>query len=289
MIDLHTHSDESDGSWSPARLIDEAQRLGLEGLAIADHDTLAGYDLVAESARRRGLDLVCATELSTVLTRRGKPPVRHVHVLGFFLGDPPPPGFRNWLESIHASRRDRNRRLAEKLRSLGLDVKAEEAEALGRTVTRRPHFARLLVQKGFVATVEEAFARFLSDAAKAFVPRRVPSFEEAAEQILAAGALPVLAHPGRLIPGRLDRLEGLIRAMVEQGLKGLEAYHSDHTPADTSQILGMAAAYGLAVTGGSDFHGEAKPGVEVGTGRAGNLAVPREILDRLRDFCSTHG
>jgi len=286
VIDLHTHSDESDGSWSPSRLVDEAARLGLEALAITDHDTLAGYDRAAEAARERGLDLVCGAELSTVLARENRPPVRHVHLLAYFLTSAPPPGFRNWLETIDASRRDRNRRLAEKLCSIGLEVKAEEAEALGRTVTGRPHFARVLVQKGFVATVEEAFARFLGDVGKAFVPRRVPPFAEAVEQIVTAGALPVLAHPGRLAPGRPRRLDGLIREMVEQGLQGVEVYHSDHTPADTEQLLGLAAAYGLAISGGSDFHGEAKPGVQLGSGQGGNLAIPREVLERLRASAS---
>jgi predicted metal-dependent phosphoesterase TrpH len=284
VIDLHTHSNESDGSLSPLRLIAGAVEAGLEALAVTDHDTLAGYDLAAAAARASGLDLVCAVELGTLLTRQGKLPVRHVHLLAYFLDHSPPQSFRDWLGTIHASRRDRNRLLAEKLRSLGLDVRAEEAENLGRSVTGRPHFARLLVQKGFVATVEEAFTRFLSDAAKAFVPRRVPSFAEAAEQILAARALPVLAHPGRLVTGRPHRLEGLVRAMVEQGLRGIEAYHSDHTAADTEQALGLAAAYGLAVSGGSDFHGEAKPGVEMGTGRGGNLAIPLAVLDRMREF-----
>jgi predicted metal-dependent phosphoesterase TrpH len=271
------------------RLVDEALLGRLEALAIADHDTLAGYDRAAGTARERGLDLVCATEISTVLTRVNKPPVRPVHLLAYFLKYVPPPGFRHWLEAIHASRRDRNRRLAERLRTLGLDVKAEEAEALGKSVTGRPHFARVMVQKGFVATVEEAFARFLSDAAKAFVPRRIPSFAEAAGQVLAAGALPVLAHPGRLVPGRPRRLDGLIREMAEQGLRGIEAYHSDHSAADTEQALGLAATYGLAVTGGSDFHGEAKPGVGLGTGRAGNLAIPIEVLERLRHFYASRG
>lgn len=283
MIDLHTHSDESDGSYSPLRLVEEAVGLGLEALAITDHDTLAGYDQAAGPARDRGLDLVCAIELGTLLTRQGKPPVRQVHVLAYFLNGPPPATFRSWLQVVHASRRDRNRRLADKLRSLGVDVEAEEAEALGRTVTGRPHFARVLVEKGFVGSIKDAFDQFLSDAAKAFVPRRVPPFAEAVEQILAAGALPVLAHPARLVHSRPDRLDGLIREMVEQGLRGIEVYHSDHTAADAGQLLGLAAAYGLAISGGSDFHGEAKPGVQLGTGHGGNLAVPREVLERLRD------
>jgi 3',5'-nucleoside bisphosphate phosphatase len=278
VIDLHTHSDESDGSWSPFRLIDEASRLGVEALAITDHDTLAGFDKVAEPARQSGVDLVCGIELSTVFTRHQRPPVRHVHLLGYFLADPPPPVFRNWLEAIHASRWERNRLLAERLQLLGLDVKAEEAEAVGRTVTGRPHFARVLVQKGFAASVKDAFDRFLGDAAKAFVPRRVPAFSQAAGQLLAAGAVPVLAHPLRLVGERRDRLEALIRGMVAQGLRGIEVFHSDHQPEDSQYLLGLASTLGLAITGGSDFHSDAKPGVELGS-----LAIPLEVLERLRE------
>jgi 3',5'-nucleoside bisphosphate phosphatase len=279
VIDLHTHTDASDGSWSPPRIVEEACRLGLEALAITDHDTLAGYDQASGPASERGLDLVCGIELSTVFTRIQKPPVKHVHLLGYFLHSRPTAAFRSWLDAIHAGRWERNQRLAKRLQSLGLDVKAEEAEALGRTVTGRPHFARVLVQKGFAASIQDAFDRFLSDTAKAFVPRREPPFSEAAGQILAAGGVPVLAHPFRLVGERRDRLEDLVRGMVAQGLRGIEAFHSDHTPADSEHLLGLAAAYGLAITGGSDFHGESKPGVKLGS-----LAIPREVLERLREL-----
>ena len=283
MIDLHTHSDESDGSWSPARLIEEAVGLELEALAITDHDTLSGYDGALPRARAAGLDLVCAIELSTKLASQGASEERNVHVLGYFLNGPPPGEFRNWLVSNQVSRRERNQRLAAKLQSLGLDVRVEEAEAHGRTLTGRPHFAKVLVKKGYVSSIQEAFDQFLDESAKAYVQRREPLFADAVERISAAGGLPVVAHPFRLAREKPERLDRLIREMVEQGLRGIEVYHSEHTPADVGRFLGLAAAYGLAITGGSDFHGEAKPGVELGTGSKGNLALPREVLDRLRD------
>jgi predicted metal-dependent phosphoesterase TrpH len=284
MIDLHTHSDESDGSWPPQRLVDEALRLPLDALAITDHDTLSGYDHAAPLARAAGLDLVCAIELSTKLVRKDKPQARNVHLLGYFLDGPPAGEFRDWLGGIQASRLDRNQRLAAKLQSLGLEVTIEEAQALGRNLTGRPHFAKVMVGKGYVATIQEAFDKFLDEFGQAYVQRREPSLAEAVQQIDAAGGLAVLAHPCRLTRSKPARLDGLVKDMVEEGLRGIEAYHSDHSPADVERLLGLAAVYGLAVTGGSDFHGDAKPNVALGRGHDGTLSVPREVLDRLREL-----
>jgi predicted metal-dependent phosphoesterase TrpH len=279
MIDLHTHSDASDGSLSPARLVEAAMGLGLEALAIADHDTLSGYDLAREPARDLGLDLVCAIEVGTALA---DPPLRHVHLLAYFLSAPPAAEFRAWLEAIHNERRRRNALLAGRLQSMGLAVAREEAEALGRSVTGRPHCARVLVKKGYARDVPDAFDRYLGNQAPGYVPRREPSTGEAIGRVLAAGGLPVLAHPARLTRERPEILDALVADLVELGLGGLEVYHSEHAPDDTARLLELAQSYGLAVTGGSDFHGEAKPGVRLGTGMNGNLAVPREVLDRLR-------
>ncbi len=280
MIDLHTHSDESDGSLSPPLLVEAAARAGLEALAIADHDTLNGYDRAVAPAAALGLDLVCAIEVGTTLA---DPPLRHVHVLGYFLGEPPQAAFRDWLADIHADRRRRNVALAERLQAMGLPVAVEEAEALGRSVTGRPHFAKLLVRKGFAADSQEAFDKYLGNNASGYVPRKEPSTAEAIGRLLAAGALPVLAHAGRLTRDTPEILDGLVAGLAKLGLGGLEVYHSDHTPEDTRRLLGLADSYGLAVTGGSDFHGDAKPGVELGTGYKGNLTVSREVLENLRD------
>lgn len=282
MIDLHTHSDQSDGSWTPARLVAEAQKAGLEALAITDHDTFGGYDMAAGPARDRGLDLVCAVEVGTVFARRDRPSIRHVHLLGYFLHGPPAGEFRAWLRTIQEGRRSRNFLLAERLRSLGLEVSLEEAEAIGRGLTGRPHFARLLVQKGHAANVQDAFDRYLGPTGKACVPRRAPASVEAAARIRAAGGLAVLAHPGRWGANQAEVVPFLVRELIGPGLGGIEVYHSDHSSEDVRSLLGLAQSYGLAVTGGSDFHGEAKPGVALGTGLAGNLSIPREVLDRLR-------
>ena len=283
MIDLHTHTTESDGSLSPAELVDQACAIELEALAISDHDTLAGHDGALERARGAGLDLIRAIEIGTRHPEPGKPRGQSVHVLGYFLTRAPFPVFIEWLTKIQAARRDRNTRLAARLRELGLDVRLEEAEALGRNLTGRPHFARVLVRKGYVATVEDAFSLYLDESAKAYVPRVEPSAAEAIDRLREGGALPVVAHPFRLTEGNPQREREMIAAFCDAGLGGLEAWHSDHSAADAARFLALAREFDLAVTGGSDFHGEAKAGVQLGTGRNGNLAVPRAVLDRMRE------
>jgi predicted metal-dependent phosphoesterase TrpH len=289
LIDLHAHSDASDGSYSPSQLVEEACAIGLEALSLTDHDTLSGYDQAVPPARAAGLDLVCGIELSTKLRMPNQPRPRTVHLLGYFLARPPSPEFRGWLSEIQESRRDRNRRLVAKLRSFGLDITLEEVQALGRALTGRPHFAKVLVQKKYVSNIQEAFDVYLDESAKAYVDRKEPSFSEGVRRICEAGGLPALPHPNRLAKRKPDAIDTLLRIMVDQGLRGIEVYHSDHTPADVERYFGLSQRYGLAVTGGSDFHGDAKPGVRLGTGTNGNLSVPREVLDRLRELDLSRG
>lgn len=264
-------------------MVEEAVAIGLEALGICDHDTMRGYDKAAPVAHDAGLELVCGLELSTKLRVEGRPRPRTVHLLGYFLKEPPPADFRAWLEGIQEGRRDRNRRLAAKLQSLGLDVTVQDAEALGRNLTGRPHFARVLLSKGYVSSTQEAFDLYLDESAKAYVERREPSFAEGVQRIVAAGGLTSLAHPVRLAKRKPAAFEALVSAMVDQDLAGIEVYHSDHSPKDIELYRSLALRYDLAITGGSDFHGEAKPGVRLGTGLNGNLSIPRELLDRLRD------
>lgn len=226
---------------------------------------------------------MCGIELSTKLDVPGLPKGRSIHLLGYFLSAGPPQWFRDWLEELQEIRRDRNRRLAASLQAHGVDIALEEVEALGRTLTGRPHFAKVLVKKGYVATVQEAFEVYLGEAAKTYVYRQAPTFEEGVRKIAEAGGLSSLAHPVRLL-NRKPSLTDLIERFLDAGLRGIEVYYSEHSREDVELFLGMAQRYGLAITGGSDFHGEAKPGIELGTGINGNLAIPRELLDNLRAF-----
>jgi len=253
--------------------------MGLEALAITDHDTLAGYDRAQPVASAVGLDLVCGIEISTKFHGRS------VHLLGYFVKQPATAEFREWLLALQRSRRERNLRMIERLRSLGLDVSIEEVEAKGRSMAGRPHFARLLIEKGYVSTIEQAFREYLDESAKGYVQRLEPAMHEGIERVRKGGGVPSLAHPirvSRRVHGGHEEFENLLAEMVEMGLGAMEVYHSDHREEDVARYQDLARRFHLAATGGSDFHGANKPHVELGRGFEGNLNVPRALLDHLR-------
>ena len=258
MVDLHSHTNKSDGSLAPAELVALAVRKGLQTLAITDHDTVEGHDEAAPAAQGAGLDLICGVELSAKFHGHT------VHILGYFLPAPPGKQFREHLACLQSARRERNGRLAARLRELGLAVEREEAERFGKSQTGRPHFARLLVEKGYVRDVREAFDRYLDESAPGFVERRDPSLENVLRWIHEAAGLASWAHPARMVRQSGLAAGGLFREMAGRGVDAIEAYHSDHTREEQTAFLTLAGKAGLAVTGGSDFHGEAKPQVELG-------------------------
>jgi len=159
-------------------------------------------------------------------------------------------------------------------------VRIEEVEAIGRNMTGRPHFARIMVEKGYVKGIREAFDRYLDESAIAYVFRDEPSFEEAVRRVVEAGGLASLAHPVRLAKKDADGQERMIERMVEFGLPAIEVWHSDHSATDSLRYMGLAQKYALKPTGGSDFHGDHKPGVKLGRG-AGNLNIPLSVLENL--------
>jgi len=275
MIDLHSHTTASDGTFSPAQLVDEAGRAGVRILGITDHDTFSGYDQALPLARQTGLELVCGIELSTKLHGHS------VHLLGYFLDELLNPDgfgvFRTWIGELQASRRDRNVRLIARLRELGVDITLEEVQARGGGMTGRPHFAQLLIEKGYVSNMQQAFDDYLDESAKGYVTRHEPQFGEAVQHIRGAGGIASLAHPVRL----REDFAAILPEVCAAGLNAIEAYHSDHNPAQTALYLQLAEQYGLLVTGGSDFHGAVKPEIHLGTGRDGNLRVPEDIVERL--------
>ena len=191
MIDLHTHTNESDGTYTPEELITAAVELRLQALAITDHDTLAGYEKAKPIAEKAGLQLLCGIELST---KTQKPVKKTVHLLGYFVSAPPTSEFMDWLVFMQEARRDRNRRLATKLQSMGLDITLEEVQGLGRSLTGRPHFARLMVQKGYVSSTNEAF-QMLSGRVRARLCRSGRAFSGRGHRANQAGGRHQFARP----------------------------------------------------------------------------------------------
>jgi predicted metal-dependent phosphoesterase TrpH len=271
LIDLHSHTNESDGTCSPAELIAEAVRAGVTTLGVTDHDTFKGFDQAVAAAQQAGIELICGIELSTKLHGSS------AHLLGYFLSQSQMDEFRTWVLQQQSARRDRNVRLVARLQELGFDITLEEAEARGRGMTGRPHFAAIMVEKGYVSDFRQAFDEYLDESAKGYVYRHEPKLAEGVRRIREAGGIASLAHPVRVkgdVPAMMPEL-------VDCGLNAIEAYHSDHTPGDTSVYLCLAKQYGLVVTGGSDFHGAVKPGVKLGTG-GGSLSIPGDLVERMR-------
>ncbi len=277
MIDLHSHTDESDGTFSPEQLVNEAVRVGLSALAITDHDTMQGYEKAVPFARAAKLDLVCGIELST---RFGG---ASVHLLGYFPKKAPPQDFCDWLKFLLESRRDRNSRLVERLQSLGVEITLPEVEARGRSLTGRPHFARILVEKGYATDIQNAFDEFLDESAKGYVVRHEVPIDEAIGRLVEAGGVASLAHPVRVAKNDWNRLAEYVEKFAGMGMRAIEVYHSDHSPENVAFYRSLAERFSLIPTGGSDFHGANKPFIELGTGIRNNLSVADSVLARLRD------
>ncbi|WP_346664450.1 PHP domain-containing protein [uncultured Mailhella sp.] len=278
-IDLHTHSTASDGTDSPTELIRKAVQAKLAVLALTDHDTLDGLAEAEQEAAKHEIIFVRGCELSTA-TEWGE-----AHFLGLWIpqnGAKTAP-LETALTKVREKRRERNLRIAERLRALGIDVTYEEAAALaGGRVVGRPHFAELLCRLGVVEDRKEAFRRYLGRNGEAFVPRELMSPETAVALLKSAGALVSMAHP-RLLRAPAEELERLVVRLKDVGLDALEAYHSEHDAGDVRLCVDIAARHELQLTGGSDYHGEAKPKIDLGSGR-GNLRVGMSVYEELMAY-----
>jgi len=281
VIDLHTHTTASDGASSPSQLIEEARAAGLTALSVCDHDTLAGSEAAAAVAREAGLDFIGGIELSTRFRENGKPRGPSIHLLGYFPNGAPLAEFREWVLELQAQRYQRNARMIERLRALGVDVTLEEVSALSGGLPGRPHFARVLLTKGYVPDYESAFREYLGDAGRAYVPRESPEVGDAIRRIHEAGGVTSLAHPVRLKKYGA-RFGEFVTRMTGLGLDAIEVYHSEHSATDIEEFRALASAHGLLLTGGSDYHGDLKPNVHLGMGSTEHCPIPGEILDALR-------
>ncbi len=274
-VDLHTHSSYSDGSLTPGQIVELAKKIGLRGVAVTDHDTTAG---VAEATRRGeelGVEVLSGVEIGAGLDDHT------MHLLGYGIR-PNDPKLLSLLRLLQEARVERNRRIFARLNHLGIQVMATELPAADGQIGR-PHIARLLITKGVVRTIDQAFSRFLRRGAPAYAENiRIPA-AQAIEAITQAGGLAFLAHPAGNDP-KLQNIEPLLRKLKALGLAGLELYYPTHTPQMHSTLERLGRDLGLLFSGGSDFHGAAKPHMPLG-GRAGDRPVPFQLLAAIREGC----
>jgi predicted metal-dependent phosphoesterase TrpH len=267
--DLHTHSTVSDGRLSPSALVERAAAQGVTLMALTDHDNVGGLAEAQAACKRLGLELVAGVEISADY----EPGTMHILGLGI---DPTEERLLLRLDFLQAARRERNPKVVQKLRALGLDVTLAEVEALaGSRQLGRPHFAQALLNRKAVSNFEEAFERYLGKGKPAYVPKTRLSPRESIELIHQAGGVAVLAHPVQLrLQGR--ELEALVESLAALGLDGLEAIHSDHDESLSRAYQDLAGRLGLKISGGSDFHGI--------PGRAAELGRPSFDVEQAHEL-----
>jgi hypothetical protein len=278
-IDLHIHSTASDGTLSPAEIISLAMRIGLGAISITDHDSIAGSREALIYGVPDSLGFLTGVEISAEPTP-SYPGAGSIHILGYDLRVDDPE-LNRALEKLQDSRRHRNPEIIARLNKLGISIRIEEVEreAAGGQ-PGRPHIAKLLVKKGVVKTMDDAFDRYLGNGKPAYVDKFRIESSQAIELINAAGGLPVLAHPCLLELETAEQLDELLREMTSMGLKGLEVYYPQHSPEQTRQYSDLARHHDLLMTGGTDFHGDIQPEIQMGVGK-GDLHVPFALYQKL--------
>jgi predicted metal-dependent phosphoesterase TrpH len=273
-VDLHAHTDHSDGTLEPPALVALAREVGLDALAVTDHDTTSALAEAHEVGRARGVEILDGCEISSQTGGAT------VHVLAYAF-DPEDRGFQGFLSEVRAGRERRNLGLYARLAELGMPVSPEDvARHVRGRIVARPHFAHAMVDRGYVPDVRTAFQRWLHDRGPAYVFPDTPSPEDAVRAATEAGGVTVLAHPKQVRLPNDGGLEGLVRRMKDAGLAGLEVDHPSHDVSDRRAFRALADALGLVASGGSDFHGANKPHLSLGTGD-GSIDVPYETWERL--------
>ena len=280
LCDLHTHTHYSDGTYSPAELIAEAERIGLAAIALCDHNTIAGLEEFLAAAKDSTVEAIPAVEFSTDYRVDGGK-IIELHIVALLVRPAHYDSITKLVAPIAENKKKSNRALIAALQKSGYDITYDEVCAEGQGNINRAHVAGVLTKKGYTASIQEAFKTVLSPERGFYVePARLPVFETI-EFIRSIGAVPVLAHPF------LKLSESQLRTFLDKakghGLVGMETLYSTYDEATTALSRAIAREYGLCESGGSDFHGGRKPDISLGTGR-GNLAIPYEFLDKLKAF-----
>ncbi|MGL5259080.1 MAG: Cof-type HAD-IIB family hydrolase [Lachnospiraceae bacterium] len=272
-IDLHVHSYFSDGTFTPSELVDYAIKKDLSAFALTDHDTVEGISFAIEYAKDKNIEVIPGIELST--DYNGK----DIHILGLYI-DYTDVNFLNQLNKFVNNRDIRNEKMCDLLCADGISISYHQLqERYQHSVITRAHFAKFLLEKGYVSSLKEAFDRYVGDNCKYFVPRFKITPKEAISLILSAKGIPILAHPllYHLSKHKIDHLVSLLK---KDGLMGIEAVYPTHSQGEEREIRKLAKKYNLCISGGSDFHGTTKPKLDLGVGY-GTLFVPADLLDSI--------
>ena len=274
-IDLHVHTTASDGTYTPRQAVELAKALDLAAIAVTDHDTLAGLPEAAAAGQDLGVEVVPGVELAADYQGR------EVHILGYFIR-PDAPALERFLSQALAERDARNERIVDALEQAGFPISMPSLrQAFPDTVIGRPHIGQFLAERGFAADLHDAIDRYMRPGAPYYSPRARMPMADAVAAIRAAGGVASLAHPLQYHFDE-DGVRSYLLAGRASGARALEAYYSEHSPAQTAFLLAQAKALGMVPSGGSDFHGERKAHIRMGSGIDGGLAVPAEVLEGLR-------
>jgi hypothetical protein len=274
-VDLHLHTTASDGVMSPSEIVRYAKAKGLQAIAITDHDTIEGLEEGLLEGERIGFEVIPGVEISAEYSPGS------MHLLGFFI-DNHHPLLNERLKYLQKAREERNPKIVEKLNRLGIEITYEEVlRASGGGQVGRPHFAQVLLEKNYVKNFQDAFDRFLKKGAPAYVDKFRFTAREALHFINGAKGVGVLAHPNTLNTNGYSELENLVLRLMEDGLKGIEVFYPEHSALEVSQYKTLAQRYGLLVTGGTDYHGIEKNGLDIGVGR-GEMKLPYSMVEGLK-------
>ncbi|MFM7463636.1 MAG: PHP domain-containing protein, partial [Actinomycetota bacterium] len=250
--DLHTHSNESDGTDTPLELLNKVAEAEIDRFALTDHDSIAGWQQIKDLVPK-GIELVIGAEVSCQ-----REDALSVHMLGF-LFDPENKALIDSMNETRGNRITRMERIVGRLQEAGIDISVEDvyAEVSEGATIGRPHLADAMIRKGIVRERGEAFERFLHNRSKFYIPDASPTPEEAIRLIKEAGGVAVIAHPFASLRGRIISSEYL-ESLIDAGLDGIEIFHRDHSEGEREQLLALVRRYALLVTGGSDYHGKGK-------------------------------
>jgi predicted metal-dependent phosphoesterase TrpH len=274
-VDLHLHTIASDGVRSPSEIVKYAKTKGLQAIAVTDHDTIEGLEEALSEGKKTGFEVIPGIEISAEYSPGS------MHLLGYFL-DVHHPLLIEKLDYLQKARAERNPKIAEKLNRLGVQITYDEVvRASGGGQVGRPHFAQVLLEKGYVRSIQEAFDRFLRKGAAAYVNKFRFTPSEAIGFINEANGVAVLAHPNTLGLNGIEQLDALVFQLMKQGLRGIEVYYPEHSVSDVAQYRFLANKYDLVMTGGTDYHGIEGDGLDLGVGRGG-MRLPYSIVEDLR-------